>query len=256
MVTVEFKGITNKHLSLVVTHLDQRRRPEEQIEIIDIEGRSGSLVDRYGDYKSYERKIEFVHMKQDNAREIHKWLSGKGVLRTSEEQYGYFYADVVGELERKLAGSGKSILTTTFLVEPYLYLDAGKNEIEITQQSKLYNIGSIYADPLIKVFGTGDGQILINSQVIQFSDIQDYLMVDAIEDRTQRQSSSWEKNGTIPDSRRRENIVFLFIIIGDTPRWRERMTITYAKDETILIITTILQPIKCVVTEEENDNLN
>lgn len=226
MVTVEFKGITNKHLSLVVTHLDQRRRPEEQIEIIDIEGRSGSLVDRYGDYKSYERKIEFVHMKQDNAREIHKWLSGKGVLRTSEEQYGYFYADVVGELERKLAGSGKSILTTTFLVEPYLYLDAGKNEIEITQQSKLYNIGSIYADPLIKVFGTGDGQILINSQVIQFSDIQDYLMVDAKLKIVHKDNlpAGRKMSGPFPILEEGENIVFFnggITKLEITPRWRE-----------------------------------
>ncbi len=225
-VTVEFKGITNKHFGLVVTHLDQRRRPEEQIETIEIEGRSGSLVDRYGDYKSYERKIEFVHMKQDNAREIHKWLSGKGILRTSEEQYGYFYADVVGELERKLAGSGKSILTTTFLVEPYLYLDAGKNEIEITQQSKLYNIGSIYADPLIKVFGTGDGQILINSQVIQFSDIQDYLMVDAKLKIVHKDNlpAGRKMSGPFPILEEGENIVFFnggITKLEITPRWRE-----------------------------------
>lgn len=226
MVTVEFKGITNKHFDLVVTHLDQRRRPEEQIETIEIEGRSGSLVDRYGDYKSYERKIEFVHIKQDNAREIHKWLSGKGVLRTSEEQYGYFYADVVGELERKLIGSGKSILTTTFLVEPYLYLDAGKNVIEITQQSKLYNIGSIYADPLIKVFGTGDGQILINSQVIQFSGIQDYLMVDAKLKIVHKDNlpAGRKMSGSFPVLEEGENIVFFnggITKLEITPRWRE-----------------------------------
>lgn len=226
MVTVEFKGITNKHFGLVVTHLDQRRRPEEQIEIIEIEGRSGSLVDRYGDYKSYERKIEFVHMKQDNAREIHTWLSGKGMLRISEEQHGYFYADVVGELERKLAGSGKSILTTTFLVEPYLYLDAGKNEIEIIQQSKLYNIGSIYADPLIKVFGTGDGKILINSQVIQLSGIQDYLVIDAKLKIVHKENlpAGRKMSGPFPILEEGQNLISFnggITKLEITPRWRE-----------------------------------
>jgi phage-related protein len=226
MVTVEFKGLTNRHFGLVVTHLDQRRRPEEQVEIIDIEGRSGSLVDRYGDYNSYERKIEFVHMKHDNAREIHKWLSGKGILRTSEEQHGYFYADVVAELERKLVGSRKNLLTASFLVEPHFYLESGNRSLEITEEARLINIGTVYAEPLIKIFGTGDGQMIINSQIVQLTGIQDYLTIDSKLKIVHKDNlpAGRKMSGSFPVLEEGENIVFFnggITKLEITPRWRE-----------------------------------
>lgn len=179
MVTIEYNGKTNVQFDLVVTNFEQRKRPEEQIEIIDIEGRSGSLVDRHGVYRSYQRTIEMVNLTEDKKPLVHKWLSGRGTLRTSEDPNGFHFVDIIDAVERKYIGKIHSIIAVTFLCEPHFYLDAGTRTIKISTPTTLMNIGTDSAEPLIKVYGSGNGQVLINEQVIPLTGIEQYLTIDS-----------------------------------------------------------------------------
>lgn len=179
MVIVEFNKTTNKELGLVVTDIGQRKRAKEHVEIIEIEGRSGSIVDRQGTFSSYRRDVTFVNLKRDMAAPIHKWLSGRGILRTSIDEGGFFYADTIDDLTREYIGEDKSYISVSFLVEPFFYLESGNQVMNLTSPVTLQNIGNVYADPIIKLFGTGSGSLMINEQVITLTGIQDHLTIDS-----------------------------------------------------------------------------
>ena len=226
MVTIEYNGKTNKQFDLVVTNFEQRKRPEEQVEIIDIEGRSGSLVDRHGAYRSYQRTIEMVNLTEDKKPLVHKWLSGRGVLRTSEDPAGFSYVDVIDTIERKYIGERHSFIAVTFLCEPHFYLDAGVLPIEITAQKSLMNIGTDIAEPLIKVYGNGDGQVLINEQVIPLAGIEQHLTIDTKLQIVHKDGlpAGRKMSGPFPVLGEGQNLISFaggITKLELTPRWRE-----------------------------------
>ena len=226
MVTIEYNGKTNKQFDLVVTDFDQRKRPEEQIEVIDIEGRNGSLVDRHGVYRSYERNIEMVNLTEDKKPLVHKWLSGRGVLRTSEDPAGFSYVDVIDTIERKYIGEVHSFITVTLLCEPHFYLDTGMHAIEITTQKSLMNIGTDIAEPLIKVYGNGNGQVLINEQVIPLTGIDQHLTIDTKLQIVHKDGlpAGRKMSGPFPVLGEGQNLISFaggITKLELTPRWRE-----------------------------------
>lgn len=226
MVTIEYNGKTNKQFDLVVTDFEQRKRPEEQVEVIDIEGRNGSLVDRHGVYRSYERNIEMVNLTEDKKPLVHKWLSGRGVLRTSEDPAGFSYVDVIDTIERKYIGERHSFITVTFLCEPHFYLDAGVLPIEITGAKSLMNIGTDISEPLIKVYGTGNGQILINEQVIPLTGIEQHLTIDTKLQIVHKDGlpAGRKMSGPFPILEEGQNLISFtggITKLELTPRWRE-----------------------------------
>ena len=226
MVTIEYNRKTNVQFDLVVTNFEQRKRPEEQIEVIDIEGRNGSLVDRHGVYRSYQRTIEMVNLTEDKKPLVHKWLSGRGILRTSEDPAGFSFVDVLDTIERKYIGERHSFIAVTFLCEPHFYLDAGMLPIEITTQKSLMNIGTDSAEPLIKVYGTGNGQILINEQVIPLTGIEQHLTIDTKLQIVHKDGlpAGRKMSGPFPVLGEGQNLISFtggITKLELTPRWRE-----------------------------------
>lgn len=226
MVTIEYNGKTNKQFDLVVTNFEQRKRPEEQIEIIDIEGRNGSLVDRHGVYRSYQRTIEMVNLTEDKKPLVHKWLSGRGILRTSEDPNGFHFVDIIDAVERKYIGEIHSIIAVTFLCEPHFYLDAGTRTIKISTPTTLMNIGTDSAEPLIKVYGSDNGQVLINEQVIPLTGIEQHLTIDTKLQIVHKDGlpAGRKMSGPFPVLGEGQNLISFtggVTKLELTPRWRE-----------------------------------
>lgn len=179
MIKIEYKNETNSKYDLIVTSLTRRRRAEEHIEQHTIEGRSGKIVDRLGTYDSYVREIEFASMGKERTNKVNKWLSHKGILRTSEDVGGFFYADVLDVMEREHLGCKRNAIKVKFLVEPFFYLNVGEFVITATGAKEIFNIGTIYSEPIIKVFGSGDGQISINDKIINLYNIREYVEINS-----------------------------------------------------------------------------
>lgn len=226
MITMEFKGKRNQAFDCIVTHLDRRKRADEQVELIEIEGRSGTLVDRYGTHHSYEREMQLANIREENVAGINKWLSGRGILRTSVDPHGYFYADIIGELTREWIGCQSHYISTTFLVEPYFYLDTGSHPIEITSSKQLSNLGTIEAEPLITVYGNGNGEIHINDKTIQLTGLTSHLTIDSRMLHVHKDGlpAGRVMSGEFPVLEEGTNIVSFsggITRLSLTPRWRE-----------------------------------
>lgn len=229
MVTVEFNRKNNTFYDLIVTDIDQRKRPEEQVDIINIAGRSGDIVDRYGTYASYERDICFVNRYRDDYKKINQWLTGKGILKTSLDPGGFFYADVLDALERKYLGLYYGVtnaISVKFLVEPFFYLTCGTLPFEITGRTEIRNRGTVYAEPIIKVYGSGVGEIKLNDTIIRLSKIDDYVCLDSKNRIAYKDKLPQGRNmsGDFPIFREGQNVIeFTGGIkrLEITPYWRE-----------------------------------
>ncbi|WP_425540036.1 hypothetical protein [Microaceticoccus formicicus] len=229
MVTIEYNGITNKKFNLIVTEFEQRKRAEEHIIEYEVEGRSGSIVDRLGTYKSYTRSFQFVNYKKDNYQKIHKWLSGSGILRTSEDENGFFYADVINVIDRDYVGQYNgttNLINVAFKVEPFFYFNKGQYILEALGTKKLNNIGSIYSEPVIKVFGNGTGEISINDKVLRLTNINGYLTIDSRLQIAHKDKLPAGRNmvGDFPVFKEGENIISFNGGISKLeiqPNWRE-----------------------------------
>jgi len=173
-----FKGIHSKDFNVIIESLGRRKRAEEEIEIHDIPYRNGVLTTRTGKYKTYERAIGIAVKSREEISRVNAWLTGSGELRTSIDEGGFFKAECIGGLEYSKIIKRWNRFYANFLIQPFFYLDSGQKKIELTEPGSINNTGTIYSEPLIKVFATGDVVLNINDKFIGLNGIMDHAVID------------------------------------------------------------------------------
>lgn len=174
-----FKDKCNEDFEVVTVKLGRRQRAEEQIDTYDVPYRNSALTIHSGTYKPYTRTMELLPMNRNRTGEINKWLSGRGKLRTELEPDGYFIASVITGLPYEEFLKDFDSFQVGFKVDPFFYLDMGDEKINIVSATSILNLGNVYSEPIIKVYGTGDISLNINSNFINLNDISDYVVIDS-----------------------------------------------------------------------------
>ncbi|EQL77819.1 phage tail protein, partial [Streptococcus pyogenes UTMEM-1] len=91
----------------------------------------------------------------------------------------YIYrASVVNlfEIDEILKQFGR--LKVNFLIHPIKYLKTGKQEVSLVNGGTLQNPGNVQAKPILKIKGTGDGVLTINSFKTGLENVQGELVID------------------------------------------------------------------------------
>lgn len=157
--------------------------PKRRINTINIPGRNSNL--RF-DEKTYEDITLTVECSvKDNSNiadkldEIKAWLfeTGESDLIFSFQADKKYIAQVVNAIDFKQIYKYFSEFPIIFNCRPFKY--AGDNSIvTISTSGVINNIGTVYSEPKIKVFGSGDIVLTIGSQVLQLIGINDYIIID------------------------------------------------------------------------------
>lgn len=171
-------------LDLIIVSLGNRQRPEEQIDIYEIPYRNNELIIHSGKYKPYIREFEFIAKNKYLIPEINKWLSGSGKLDIEDDykyytQDGYYNVSVVEGWEYELYTNHMYQFIVKFKIEPFYYYNSGNLIKTITSPSRIYNPGTIYSEPYIKINASGNVDLSINSNVISFTNIEEYIEIDS-----------------------------------------------------------------------------
>ena len=180
-----YDGISSTDFNIVITKTNQLSGPERNIEVIDVDGRDGSLLIDKGNYKSFELEIECsIDASDENihyiARNIKKWLQSdfkfKKLIFSDDPEY-YYEASCINKLDIEevinLLGEFKII----FLCNPLKKQTNSDNPIILTADTTLYN-ENITSKPYIKVVGSGDITININNQKLILKGVEEYIEVD------------------------------------------------------------------------------
>ena len=179
-IEVEFNGIKNTYLDLHCISCGRRQRAEEQIVEYNIPDRDDEPTEHTGKYKPYLRPMKFAWKDKARTAEINKWLVGYGELRTSKDPDGYFKANVVSGYDVEKFSRRYDEFQVQFKINPgFFYMDSGDDIIVMTAPGTIVNMGTISSEPYIKITGSGNINLTINSTVYSFTAVDTYLQIDS-----------------------------------------------------------------------------
>lgn len=180
---VEFNGIKSSDIGALMVKMPTRNHPVIQYDQVDIKGRDGKLFVTNGNYGTITTKVDLVVPKNADLPRVLNWLKGRGNLRFSDSPDYYYDAYVATSFARsspvqRLEGQK---MTVTFTCQPFRM---AVNEQTINQSTKtFYGQGDMESMPLVAVTGSGNVDLMINSETILLSGITSshtiYLDCDA-----------------------------------------------------------------------------
>jgi len=176
---IQFKNMSNDDLGLIAVNLGRRQKAEEQIDTYEIPYRNDELIIHSKTYKPYIREVVFATTDRSKIPLINQWLDGRGNLRTSLDPDGYYIASIITGLPYEAMMNNVDQFQVGFKVNPFFYLDSGDDTLTINTSTTIFNPGTIYSEPYIKITGLGNVDLLINSTVYSFTAIDSYIQIDS-----------------------------------------------------------------------------
>jgi len=195
---------------------------EDEIELIEIPGRDGHLTINKGRKKSLAKTIDATLMEKEHRSFVKRWLKGEGRLILSTEPDVFFKANIIKPVEYTGFWRGGRNFVVEFICQPWAYLHTGDNLITITtKDTKIYNPEET-SKPLIKIYGTGLVDLIINSKIHKFN-INEYVEIDSELMESYKGTSLVTFTGDFPELISGENNISwsgTVTKIEVIPRWR------------------------------------
>ena len=180
-----WKGINSRTVGITVTELPEIILPEKRVTFTDIPGLSGSLAQTEGVdvYKDITLAVKCYCPEPTPAAVamIAGFFRGAGRLELPNRPDGYYEARVVNQIPfaKILRGNSPRTFTVNFRCKPFLHLYSGGTEATVSSGISQHNPKGIQSKPLITITGSGDITLLIGTQIIQLSGIEDGIVLDS-----------------------------------------------------------------------------
>ncbi|WP_143314484.1 distal tail protein Dit [Clostridium sp. HBUAS56017] len=178
-----FNNDTSLNLNLYLEEYPVVPRANEEYEKVPVDGRSGDLIINKGTYP--DRTIPFTFTIVSNDIEVdfdrvEEWLTeikDKRLFWGNSDKCFIVKKVNIGDFQQEFTTFGKS--TINFLCEPFRS-DPDSIIYTITASGFKFNYsGNIPAEPLIKVYGSGNIQLTINGETIQIDNVTNYVEIDS-----------------------------------------------------------------------------
>lgn len=175
-----FKGTNSREYGILISSVPERVRPERRVKEIEIPGRSGLLTQDEEAYDAYVVQMECSTRGSDRLDEIVAWLNGAGDLSLSTEPDKVYHASIYN----KISISDQIYLYNSFLlqfkVQPFKYnINPIADELTLTDPTIIRNGGTVYAEPIITVYGSGDITLSINGADFPLYGVSESLTIDS-----------------------------------------------------------------------------
>ena len=157
-------------------------RPAERVTFTDVPGRSGSLTTLQGDDVYDDLTLTATCIIEDSSRiaEICGWLKGGGVVTFANRPGGFYYARVVNQIpfEKILRGNPHRSFAVNFRCKPFWYQEIVPEVTITTSGTFITNPGSVYSEPVITVYGSGEITLMVGSTIVELDGITDSITLD------------------------------------------------------------------------------
>lgn len=160
--------------------------PKRRVNKISIPGRNSNLIVDEKTYDDITLSLECSVKDNDNIMnkldDIKAWLfeSGESDLIFDFQSDKKYIAQVVNSIDFKVVYKYISQFPIIFNCRPFKY-ETEMNMIEMTKEGIILNPGSIYSDPIIKIFGSGDITLNINSETIKLKQVKEHIILDTVQ---------------------------------------------------------------------------
>ena len=156
--------------------------PMERSKQITVPGRPGTLTTLEGNdvYDDVILTAECYVRDASLGPAIAAWLKGRGNVRVANRQGGHYKARISNQvsLGKVIVGRPDCTFNVNFRCFPFWYKD-NVSDITLTQStSTVNNPGSVYAEPIITVNGSGDITLMVNTTLIQLASVSGSIVIN------------------------------------------------------------------------------
>lgn len=172
-------NIPSSDFKLAPTSRPDIPTPEQDVEMIEVEGRHGSLT-KLGKFKDIPFDIEYNILEDMNIkpllRRIKGYFFGKKKLQFTDDNVYYKIKSLkISETNNEIEQYG--LFTVSFVCDPFQYeLD---QEIRLNKPSSIINRGTIESEPLITIFGNGNIELQVNGKPLYLTDVEEFISLDS-----------------------------------------------------------------------------
>lgn len=182
-----YNGRSSKEIGLEVETFPSYQTPKRSYEKVHIPGRNGDLLIDNGCWENVSRTYlvsigSYDRFYYEMMNKVSEWLHSATSYSKLEDSYEpeYYRLGVYLEdfsISNILDQGGKA--TIEFDCKPQRFLKIGDESIEITETTELQNPTGFPSRPVIKVYGTGSGTIVVGNYTIKISDIGSQIIIDS-----------------------------------------------------------------------------
>jgi phage-related protein len=111
---------------------------------------------------------------------IAAWLKGKGTVTFANRTGGHYNARLANQnpFEKVLRGNPHCSFAVNFRCYPFFYADAAADITVTTSGTIITNPGSVYSEPILTVYGSGDITLMVGTTIVELEDISGSIILD------------------------------------------------------------------------------
>ena len=179
----EWNGVRCTEYGIHVLEQPPLTVPTERATHTNVPGRPGSLTTLEGDdvYDDLILTATCLIAAPSRIPEIAAWLKGSGTVTFANREGGFYYARIANQIEfaKVLRGNPHRSFAINFRCKPFWYL-SGVEPITLTSSTSIIsNPGSVYSEPVITVYGSGEITLMVGTTIVELSDVSGSTTIDS-----------------------------------------------------------------------------
>ena len=179
-----WNGVDCRTKGIHVSELPPITIPLERSKQTNVPGRPGSLTQLEGDAVYDDMILTATCFIADPAQipAIAAWLKGKGTVTFANRTGGYYQARIVNQIpfEKVLRGNPHCTFVVNFRCFPFWYQENVADITVTTSGTMITNPGSVYTEPIITVYGSGDITLIVGTTIVELENISGSIVVDCV----------------------------------------------------------------------------
>ena len=177
-----WNGTDCRQYGIHVTEQPPITIPLERSTQINVPGRPGSLTQLEGDDVYDDLLLTATCFISDPAQipAIAAWLKGSGTVTFANRTGGYYKARIANQIpfEKVLRGNPHCAFSVNFRCYPFWYREDEATITVSTSGTIVTNPGSVYAEPVLTVYGSGDITLMVGTTIVELEGITSSIVLD------------------------------------------------------------------------------
>jgi len=157
--------------------------PAERVTHTNVPGRPGSLTTIEGEDVYDDMILTATCIIDDPTKipQIAAWLKGGGTVTFANRQGGFYYARIANQIsfEKILRGNPHRSFAVNFRCKPFFYSSNVQSITLSADTGIITNPGSVYSEPLITVYGSGEITLMLNDSILELADVSGSITMDS-----------------------------------------------------------------------------
>ena len=111
------------------------------------------------------------------------WLKGGGTVTFANHPGDFYHARISNQIpfEKILRGNPHRSFAVNFCCSPPFWYMSNPAEVTITNGSAVVvNPGTVYAEPIIHIYGSGDATLIVNDSFVELEGIEDGIILNSV----------------------------------------------------------------------------